>query len=349
MIPRDRRPGRLAREVVLSIGAVIGVVCIVAAVAAALFGLRPLIFRSGSMSPTIDTGALAISKNVPSSALNVGDIVMVKTAGGTNVTHRIVTVTHRSNYATVALKGDANKAADAQAYDVANADRVLFSIPKAGYAVTWLAGPLGLFLLGLYAAFLVFVLFFSSGRSNKGDPHGKAHPHPRPGGGRRAQRSSRRIRGRSAAVLLMAACVATGSISAAGPTWALGWTDPVTVSGTTLSAHLVLPPNSVTCSGGGLGSSLTFTWPNKDLRYRYRVQVEKPAGTIVNTAFVANKGTVGSNQTYVLSLGLLGSLLGVSSTFTVRVRSELIVASTWVSATGPTDTGTFTLGVLSSC
>lgn len=153
---------------------------------------------------------------------------------------------------------------------------------------------------------------------------------------------------RSAAVVSVIALTATASVAASGPSWA-AWQDPPTVGGTTLSAHTVLPPNSVTCSGGGLGSSLTFTWPNKDLGYRYRVQVEKPAGTIVSTAFVANNGTVGSSQAYVLTLGLLGGLLGVSSTFTVRVRSELLVASTWVSATGPTDTGTFTLGLLTNC
>ena len=325
MIRRDR-PGRIVREVVLSISAVIGVVCIVATVGAALLGLRPLIFRSGSMSPTIDTGALAISKNVPSSALNVGDIVMVKTVGGTNVTHRIVTVTHRSRYATVALKGDANKAADAQAYDVANADRVLFSIPKAGYAVMWLAGPIGLFLLGLYAAFLVFVLFVNSGRGRGGDPDGKVEPSPGSGGGRRAQRTSRRVRGRSAVVLLIAAGIATGSVSSAGPTWALPWTDAVTVSGTTLTAGTIAAPATFTCGGLGLGS-VTVDWASVSGATSYTVFWNSGAssadvGTATSRPITGSSG--GSKTAWVVANHNYGSTTWTSVASTTRTYSIIL-------------------------
>ncbi len=94
-------------------------------------------------------------------------------------------------------------------------------------------------------------------------------------------------------------------------------------------------------------ASLTFVWPNQDARYTYRVQVEKPAGSVVSTATVANNGTLAASE-HVLSLGTLGSLLGVSSTFTVRVRSEL-AATSWITPTGPSDTGDVTLGLLTSC
>lgn len=129
---------------------------------------------------------------------------------------------------------------------------------------------------------------------------------------------------------------------------ASGFTDSATVTTGAVSARTVLPPDSVTCTGGGLGSSLTFVWPNKDTAYTYLVQVERPAGTVRETYPVANTGDLGVPQSYVLSLGLLGSLLGGSTTFTVRVRSQP-TGTTWVSESGPTDTGSFTLGVLTSC
>ena len=44
----------------------------------------------GSMSPTIETGALAWAQQVPAADLEVGDVVMVHTAEGDRVTHRIV-------------------------------------------------------------------------------------------------------------------------------------------------------------------------------------------------------------------------------------------------------------------
>lgn len=179
---RDRRPGRLLKESVLSVGAVVGVLCILMAIGSAFFDLWPLIFRSGSMSPAISTGAMAIAQNVPAADLDIGDIVMVKTDDGTRITHRIVKITHRADRATIALKGDANRVPDAQVYDVAQADRVWFAIPGAGYVVSWLSDPIGLFLLGAYATFLLVILF---GRS--------AGPKASGGGGARKATGSRRL------------------------------------------------------------------------------------------------------------------------------------------------------------
>lgn len=43
------RFGRGAREVLLTLGALLGVLCIVASIAGVAFGVKPLVFRSGSM------------------------------------------------------------------------------------------------------------------------------------------------------------------------------------------------------------------------------------------------------------------------------------------------------------
>lgn len=329
------RLGRLStwRELTLNLGAILGLLCIVTTIATVAFGIKPLVFRSGSMSPAIGTGALAFAKSTPAADLSAGDIVSVNNAKGTRVTHRISLVEPQGAGAVLTLKGDANRVADAEPYVVRSADRVFLSVPKLGYVVSWMSGPLGTFAAGLFIGLILLLAF----RRERTDPPTEG---PREGE-RRATKSA-------LALVVGIGLFGSTSLSQASPTWA-SWTDSATATSGTLTAHTVLPPVSVTCTGGGLGASLTFVWPNKDVRYRYRVTVEKPAGTIVSTSFVANNGTAGTNQSHVLALGLLGSLLGVSSTFTVRVRSEATGAPTWVSATGPTDTGTFTLGVLTSC
>lgn len=147
-----------AKQVALTLGAVVGVLCLVVTVAGFAFGVRPLVFLSGSMSPTIDTGALAIARTVPAEDLRVGDIVSVPTPAGQRVTHRIVDVQRLDGQATLRLKGDANEAVDAAPYQVVNADVVLFSVPEVGFLLAWLTSPVGLILLGLYAAMLLSVL-----------------------------------------------------------------------------------------------------------------------------------------------------------------------------------------------
>ena len=55
-------PQRTAREVLLTSGAVIGALCILLPLGALVFGVTPLVFRSGSMSPAIETGALGLAR-----------------------------------------------------------------------------------------------------------------------------------------------------------------------------------------------------------------------------------------------------------------------------------------------
>ena len=52
------------------------------------------------------------------------------------------------------------------------------------------------------------------------------------------------------------------------------------VTGTDLSAHAVMPPIPLDCEGGGLFAPLTYSWPSKDARYTYRVQVVDATSTV---------------------------------------------------------------------
>jgi signal peptidase I len=253
--------GRRLERVVLAVGAVLGALCLVIALAAMAFDLRPLVFRSGSMAPTIETGDLAVAQEVAASELGVGDVVSVRTASGSRVTHRIATVTQRDGHATLALKGDANSVTDAVPYDVETADRVLFSVPNGGYVVTWLAGPLGLFLLGGYAVWLLMRV---------------ARPRPRLGEAGRASAPTLA----AVAVLGMVAGIGT---QANMPFTLAAWTDAVGVSGTTLTAYTVPPSPSFTCGSVGV-LSVKFNWTAVAGATNYTLHYGSGGATTLNTA-----------------------------------------------------------------
>jgi signal peptidase I len=231
-----------ARQGLLTGGAVLGAVCILAAVAAAAFGLRPLVFLSGSMSPAIETGALGIAHEVPASSLEPGDVVSVPTEGGDRVTHRIVSVAMDGDEAELTLRGDANATADADTYRVAHADRVLFDVPLVGYAVGWMVGPVGLFLLGLYAAFLLSVIL-------RRPPERAPAADPDPTAGH--------VTATALTLVVLAAVVYAVLPLRVSPTLA-AFTDPVAVSGTQLTAALPAPANAACAKGNG--QRVTLTW-----------------------------------------------------------------------------------------
>lgn len=154
------RPGLMdvGREILLTTGAILGTICIILTLASLIWGVKPLVFRSGSMSPTIATGALAFAKPVPASELDVGDVVSLETADDGRVTHRITQIDVAGDSFALTLRGDANNIDDAESYAVDSADRVLFAIPKAGYVVSWLSGPAGTFAGGLIVGLVLILI-----------------------------------------------------------------------------------------------------------------------------------------------------------------------------------------------
>ncbi|NMM91766.1 signal peptidase I [Rhodococcus sp. SRB_17] len=151
-------PGRSrGKEITLNVAAVAGLICIGATLASLLFGIKPLVFRSGSMGPEISTGALAFAKAVPATELAVGDVISVDNDQGVRITHRVVELEPAgANTVLATLKGDANNTPDRLPYTITEADRVFFSIRGLGYVVAWLSSPLATFLGGgLVGAVLV--------------------------------------------------------------------------------------------------------------------------------------------------------------------------------------------------
>lgn len=158
---------RALREVILTVGAVLGVLCLASAVAAVAFGIKPVVFQSGSMSPAVDTGALGFSRSIAADDLAVGDVVTVRTGEGVRVTHRIKDISLAGDKATLVLKGDANRVADDKVYVVTSAPRLMFDLPKAGYAVSFVSGPIGIFAGGLLVGVVLLMIVRPRTRSDE--------------------------------------------------------------------------------------------------------------------------------------------------------------------------------------
>ena len=127
-----RRLGTVVGDVVLTVGAIAGTVCIVAAAAAFVFGFRIVLFGSGSMAPTIPQGAAAVVLRTPAADIAVGDIVTVDRVGELPVTHRVVAVEQvpgLPDAREIVMRGDANPVDDPQPYVVTSVGRLVAFAP----------------------------------------------------------------------------------------------------------------------------------------------------------------------------------------------------------------------------
>jgi signal peptidase len=188
-----------SREVLLSLLAAFGAVCLVVILLVTVFDLGVVVFRTGSMSPTIPAGAAALVRAVPAAEVRVGDVVTVPSPVGTlPVTHRVVSAEPDTGGAVVLhLKGDANDAVDPFDYRVDHVRRVLVSTPGAGYALVWLSDPRRMAALTVLVAVVVAWTLW---------------PRAGAGHGRRRAPSARRRRGRfPAAVAVLVLLGSTGA------------------------------------------------------------------------------------------------------------------------------------------
>ena len=137
--------GERAKDIGLWVVGVIGLVAVIWFVASQLLGLSVIVFRTGSMAPTLPQGAAAVSVPVAADRLRVGDVITVQRSGeALPVTHRIVSidsVAGEPDRRSVVLQGDDNETPDQQPYVVSETDRVLFGLPGAGAALVALQTP----------------------------------------------------------------------------------------------------------------------------------------------------------------------------------------------------------------
>jgi signal peptidase len=174
MMRTTRRLGAVLGSTLLSIAAAGGVMCIVAVIAAAGFNITLVMFKTGSMSPTMPAGSLAIVKEIPAEEIHVGDVITVDRADALPVTHRVTAVTPASGPTrSLTLKGDANSVNDPQPYTVTQARIVLFAVPGLATVVLALSQPVVLSCITLGAAALVTWAFWPRGQDRR-DPRHRA-------------------------------------------------------------------------------------------------------------------------------------------------------------------------------
>ncbi|MEV4737873.1 MULTISPECIES: signal peptidase I [unclassified Microbacterium] len=156
---RQRRIGRMLGDVLLWIAALGGVVCIVLVILAFTAHITLIMFSTGSMSPTIPAGSVAVVQRVPAAEVKVGDVVTVDRPGELPITHRVTSITGGESSAerVITMRGDANAADDPFPYSVTSVRIVLFSVPGIATVIAGMGNPL--VLGGLTAAATVLVVW----------------------------------------------------------------------------------------------------------------------------------------------------------------------------------------------
>lgn len=106
--------------------------------------------RSGSMEPTIMTGDIIVVKKQPHYFL--GDVVTFRDRRQNVVTHRLI-ATGEDSTELFSTKGDANRAFDQEKIKEEQIiGRVVFTVPRLGYLMSFTKTPAGLIILVLIPA-----------------------------------------------------------------------------------------------------------------------------------------------------------------------------------------------------
>lgn len=198
-------------ETLLWAAAAAGLMAIALVAAAYLFNISLIMFRTGSMEPTIPAGAVSVVQEVQASSVQVGDVLTVDRPGQLPVTHRVTSVELGASpeERVITMQGDANETEDPSPYIVTEAREVLWSVPGLANAVNQMGSPYVLGGVTLGASVLVGWAFWP----NKIPPRAgspAAPPPTRPRGGDLYAR--RRKRSHSAALLLLIAAGSAGTI-----------------------------------------------------------------------------------------------------------------------------------------
>ncbi|RXR25679.1 signal peptidase I [Oerskovia turbata] len=148
----------------LTVAAAAGVLGLVLFLGIQTGNLQSLVVVSGSMIPTYEVGDGIVSRRVPASTLEVGDVVSVFTRDGVLVTHRVVQVEDGPGDArTLTLRGDNNPVDDPEPYVVEDALVPMVRIPGARDAVEVLRRPaVGIPIVVAACALVGFALMPSS-------------------------------------------------------------------------------------------------------------------------------------------------------------------------------------------
>jgi signal peptidase I len=132
-----------------------------AAVVPLAFGLHTYAVRSGSMTPTIDTGDLVITRSIPPTEARTGDIVIFRDPEGSGrlISHRVRAIREHQGRSYFVTRGDANNAFERwSVLDSGSIGQVVYRLPKLGYALGRVSSGPGKIGLVVIPALILLVL-----------------------------------------------------------------------------------------------------------------------------------------------------------------------------------------------
>jgi len=147
-------------NVLLWIASAGGVICIALVILSAVFDISLIMFKTGSMSPTIPTGSLALVREIPASEVRIGDVVTVDRSGELPVTHRVTSISGRGETREITMRGDANPVEDPAPYTISNVRIVLASVPHLANVIMTVSNPMVLGGITIGAGLLVSWAFW---------------------------------------------------------------------------------------------------------------------------------------------------------------------------------------------
>lgn len=132
----------LLPNMLLNIAAIGGAICLALVACALVFQVSLVLFKTGSMSPTIPAGSIAVVRKIPASHVKVGNIVTVDRPGLLPISHRVRTVHPGIDGTTViTMRGDANATDDPAPYTVRTVRIVMWSVPYGAHLLARTADP----------------------------------------------------------------------------------------------------------------------------------------------------------------------------------------------------------------
>ncbi|GAA2824436.1 signal peptidase [Leucobacter komagatae] len=239
MTRNGRRVRGVAANALLNIAALGGALCIMLVLLGALMNVSIIMFKTGSMSPTIPAGSAALVREIPASDVRVGDVLTVDRPGQLPVTHRVTSIEGAGETRTITMRGDANAADDPAPYTIHSARLVVFSVPHLARLIVWFSNPAVLGALTVTTATLVTWAFWPKPRAGRRSGAPPVGPD--------AERSRPRHAAPMASVAIVTAALALGG--AAGPLGA----DPA------LAVGLEPDPGESTVRAVSAGKNITLT------------------------------------------------------------------------------------------
>lgn len=140
--PRRRRSTALLSRL-LTVASVLTTLLVVAFILPTALGLQRFVITGSSMQGTIDLGSVAFAEIVPTTELEVGDVITYRpppdSGVDTLVTHRIVSIDN----GVFRTKGDNVPQVDPWTFQIAQPTqaRVVFDVPYVGWLFIWLDDP----------------------------------------------------------------------------------------------------------------------------------------------------------------------------------------------------------------